>query len=139
MTLKQISHWSLQFSPVDSYYSTSAAYLPVIWGCVIKNLSHAVCLCEKNWQLLKYDNLNHILVCKYGSKQLMQFFLASVLNKEQMLVHIRNTHYFVYSKFANLVLLIFVIDIASNSIHLIYTVLILYCLLFIYSSINPAR
>jgi hypothetical protein len=69
----------------------------------------------------------------------MQFFLASVLNKEQMLVHIRNTHYFVYSKFANLVLLIFVIDIASNSIHLIYTVLILYCLLFIYSSINPAR
>lgn len=144
--LKQISHWSLQFPPVDSYYSTTAPFLLVIcglysrplWGCIMKVLSHTPCLCENNWYLLKFGHLNHTLGCKYVSKQLMWcFFITSVHNQEQMLVNIRNTNYFACSKFADLLHLIFAIP--RVSLHLIYTVFIFYCLFFMYHSINPAR
>jgi len=65
------------------------------------------------------------------------FIIASVHKQEKMLVNIRNTNYFAYSKFANLLHLIFAIP--RVSLHSIYTVFVFYCLLFMYNSINPAR
>jgi hypothetical protein len=67
------------------------------------------------------------------------FFLTSVHNQEQMLVRIRNTNYFACSKFANILCLIFTVDITRVSMHLIHTVFIFYYLLFMYNSIDPAR